>query len=502
MVVFLVALPLALGVALASGVPPVLGLASAAVGGIVVGSLAGCRLQVTGPAAGLVVLVFQIVDTWGLGALGVAVLVSGALQLVAGLAGLGRWFRAVSPALVHGLLAGIGGLIVLSQLHVVFAAVPPGGGLADLVALPGAVARLDDAAVLASAALGVGTVAGLFAWDALRKRSSRALVRALPGALVAVVGATAAAAALDLPVAFVELPDALEGALPFVDPARFALLGDGGFVAATLALTGIAAAESLLSASATDRLHDGPRTDHDRELRALGVGNVVCGVLGALPVTGVIVRSAANVEAGARTRWAAVLHGVWVVALVAVAPGVLAWLPVPALAGLLVYIGVRLLKPAVARQLHAEGHGEVWVYLVTAVGIVLTGLLTGLMLGFALAVGKLLWTFSHLAIDVRRRGSRVDLNLRGAATFLGLPKLADALEQLPSDAEVHVHIGGLHYVDHACHVLLREHEQRLEAGGGKLLTEWDDVRERRAPRPMLRLRAARRDPPVEPLEST
>lgn len=490
-VVFLVALPLALGVAIASGVPVALGIVSAVVGGVVVGALAGCRLQVTGPAAGLIVLVWMIVDTWGVGALGVAVLASGAVQLAAGVLRLGRWFRAVSPATVYGLLAGIGGLIVLGQLHVMLGAVPPGGGLADLMGLPDAFALVGTDAGASSLAVGLVTIASLAGWDGL----APGRLRKIPSALVAIAVATAMASALSLPVAFVELPSSFGEALNVPVLASFALLLDPSFLAATAALTGVAAVESLLSAAATDQLHDGPRTDLDKELRALGIGNLVCGVLGALPVTGVIVRSAANVKAGAKTRLPAVLHGVWLAGLVLAAPFLLELLPIPALAGLLIYVGGQLIKPYAIKQLRSAGQGEIWVYLTTAIGIVVIGLLPGLVLGFVVALLKLLYTFGHLEVDSEADGDRHDVNLRGAATFIALPKLAEALEAIPSSAEAHVHIGGLIYVDHASHALLLEHERRLERGGGRLVTEWDDLIALGRSKPALRLAERTRDDP-------
>lgn len=482
-VVFLVALPLALGVAIASGVPVALGLVSAVIGGVVVGLLAGCRLQVTGPAAGLIVLVWMIVDTWGVPALGVAVLASGVVQLLAGTFKLGRWFRAVSPATVYGLLAGIGGLIVLGQIHVMLGVVPPGGGLADLLGLPDAFALVSTRAGASSLAVGLATIAALTSWETL----APGRLRKIPSALVAIVVATVGANALSLPVAYVELPSSAGDALNIPALSSFALLLDPNFLAATAALTGVAAIESLLSAAATDQLHDGPRTDLDKELRALGIGNMLCGVLGALPVTGVIVRSAANVKAGAKTRISAILHGAWLAGLVLLAPWLLELLPIPALAGLLIFVGIQLIKPYAIKSLHSAGQGELWVYLSTAFGIVLLGLLPGLALGFAIALLKLLYTFGHLEVDVAVDGDRHDVNLRGAATFIALPKLAEALEAIPNDAEAHIHIGKLIYVDHASHALLREHEKRLERGGGELVTQWDDVIELGKSKPALRL---------------
>ncbi len=487
-VVFLVALPFALGVALASGVPLELGLASAVIGGLLVGGLAGCRLQVTGPAAGLIVLVWDIVDTWGLAALGLAVTVSGALQLVAGGLRLGRWFQAVPPALVLGLLGGIGGLVALGQAHVAIGTTPPGGGLQDLLALP---AALLDASANASGASSLGlaafTLLALVVWERARPRR----LRSVPGALVAVTAAALAGWALDLPVARVELPASFASSFRLPGLDTLTLLAEGPFWGATLALAAVAAAESLLSASATDQLHDGPRTDYNRELRALGAGNLVCGLLGALPITGVIVRSAANVKAGARTRLPSMLHAVWLLALVALAPKLLGLLPVPALAALLVYIGLQLVKPAKVRALITQDRGALWVYGATVLGILTLGLLWGIGLGFAVALVRLLYRFTHLDVEVRHRGRRADLTLRGAATFLALPRLAEALDALDSGREVHIHVGRLTFVDHACHVLLREHEKRLASGGGRLVTEWDDVEALQVDRPLVTRRADR-----------
>lgn len=482
-VVFLVALPLCLGIALASGVPPALGIVSGIIGGIVVGALAGSPLQVSGPAAGLVVSVLVVIDGWGVEALGWAVLVSGALQLIAAMFKTGRWFRAVSPSLIGGMLGGIGVLISLSQLHVMVGASPPGGGLADLIALPSAwIEALGTDAGIWSAAVGVATIALLLGWEQLAPKK----LKMIPGPLVAVLTVTVLSAAFALPVASVDLPESLAGALnmPSLEDAP-RLFTDVGFLGASLALGLIAAVESLLCANATDQLHSEGRTDYNKELLGLGVGNVVAGLLGALPVTGVIVRSAANIQAGARTRWSAIIHGFMLIGMVAFAPFILRLIPVPALAGTLVYVGGKLLAPKKIRALYDAGQGEVWVYVATIVAILFTGLLWGILIGLGLALAKLLYAFSHIEVDVERDGDRYDVDVHGAATFVVLPKLAEALEAIPEDAEVHVHIGGLAYVDHACAELLHNHEERRERAGGMFVTEWDEVKRLREDRPLI-----------------
>ena len=176
-------------------------------------------------------------------------------------------------------------------------------------------------------------------------------------------------------------------------------------------------------------------------------------------------------------------------------------IPVAVLAGVLVYVGGKLLAPKKALELHRAGHGEVWVFLATVLAIFVTGLLTGILVGLAISLLKLLYTFSHIEVDVTREGDRWDVDVHGAATFVQLPKLAEALEAIPEDAEVHVHIGGLAYVDHACAELLHRQEERRERAGGELITEWDEVKRLQVRRPLLerslssakRLVGARRD---------
>ncbi|MEC7523905.1 MAG: SulP family inorganic anion transporter [Myxococcota bacterium] len=481
-VVFLVALPLCLGVAIASGAPPALGIVSGIVGGIVVGAFAGSPLQVSGPAAGLIVSVWAIVDGWGLAALGWAVVLSGAVQLLAAGFKLGRWFRAVSPALIGGMLAGIGTLIATSQLHVMVGATPPSGGVASLIALPQAwLEQLATAGGAWAAALGLGTIALLFLWDRFKPKR----LAMIPGPLVAVAAATAIAALFQVPVAKVQLPASLTAALNVPAISDLSLFTDLGFVGAALALGLIAAAEALLCANATDQLHDGPPTSYDKELFALGLGNVVAGALGALPVTGVIVRSAANIQAGATTRRAAIVHGFLLLGLVALAPAVLGLIPVAVLAGVLVYVGGKLLAPEKAMALHRAGNGELWGFLATVGAIFVMGLLTGILVGLGVSLLKLLYTFSHMEVEVTRDGDRYDVDVHGAATFVQLPKLAEALEAIPEDAEVHVHIGALAYVDHACAELLHRQEERRERAGGELITEWDEVKRLQVQRPLL-----------------
>ncbi|MFF4547992.1 SulP family inorganic anion transporter [Streptomyces sp. NPDC001435] len=441
LVVFLVALPLCVGVAMASGVPAELGLVTGIVGGLVAGALPGSSLQVSGPAAGLTVLVYEVVQEYGIEALGVLVLAAGLVQISLGLLRLGRWFRAVSVGVVHGMLAGIGLVLVAGQVYALGDAAAPAGGLAKiagLVALPG---RVGPVAL----SVGGATIAVLLLWPRWRRGA-----RLVPAPLVAVAGATAVTWLLDLDVQRVEVRGVLD-AVRLPEAADFGRLTEVGALGTVVTFALIASAESLFSAAAVDRLHQGPRTEYDKELIAQGAGNAVCGVLGALPMTAVIVRSAANVQAGARTKASRVLHGAWLLLFTALLPGALGVVPVAALAGLLVHAGCRLVPVRELRGLWRGHRGEVVVLAVTAIVIVVGNLFEGVLVGLVLAVAKTAWEVGHVQVESEDRGEAgIVVRVLGHATFLRLPKLLDALEAVPRDREVRLELGGLRYVDRAC----------------------------------------------------
>ncbi|MFJ3880041.1 SulP family inorganic anion transporter [Streptomyces sp. NPDC090077] len=439
-VVALVALPLCVGVAVASGVPAELGIVTGVVGGLVTGWFRGSALQVSGPAAGLTVLVYEAVQRYGPAALGVLVLAAGVLQLGMGVLRLGRWFRAISVAVVHGMLAGIGLVLIAGQLYAVGGVEAPGKTLAKLAAVHELGARADWAAV----ALGAGTIAVLVLW---RRVPARA--RLVPGALAGVAAATAVAAVLRLPVERVRVTGVLDAVAP-PGWSGFGVLASAGAVGTVLALALIASAETLFSAAAVDRMHDGPRTDYDRELVAQGVGNTVCGLLGALPMTAVIVRSSANVEAGARTRASRIMHGGWLLLFAVAFPQVLEVVPLAALAGVLLHAGWKLLPARAVAALWRTHRGEAVVLVATAVSIVATSLFEGVLIGLGLAVAKAAWETSHVHIEEVWEDGELCVRVAGNASFLRLPKLLDALEALPQGPSVRLDLGGLRHLDHAC----------------------------------------------------
>ena len=455
--VFLIALPLSVGIAVASGVPAELGLVTGIVGGLVAGAVPGSGLRVSGPAAGLTVLVYEAVRAYGLEVLGVLVFAAGLLQLGLGALRLGRWFRAVPVAVVHGMLAGIGIMLVAGQVYALGEVSVPASALravGGLVSLPGHAHPV---------ALGVGsaTIAVLLLW-----RRWEWGARLVPGPLVAVVLASGVSWVFDLDVRRVEVRG-LSAAVRVPEVADFGRLTEVGVLGTVVALALLASAQSLFGAAAVEPLERGQRTDWSRELMAQGLGNVVCGVLGALPMSamgGVTVRSGGGgaLSAGARTKGSRVLLGVSLFGFVAFLPWVLGVVPVAALAGLLVYVGCGLVPVREVGVLWRRHRGEVVVLVVTAGAVVVAGLFEGVVVGLALAVGKTAWDVSHVRVEIGERGDGVVVvRVVGHATFLRLPKLLDDLEglevetpgglrALPPGREVRLELGGLRHVDHAC----------------------------------------------------
>lgn len=247
-----------------------------------------------------------------------------------------------------------------------------------------------------------------------------------------------------------------------------------------MAIAFIASAESLLSAAAVDRLHQGSKTDFDRELTAQGFGNMICGAPLALPVTGVIVRSSVNVEAEAKTRLSTILHGTWLLALVVAAPSLLKLIPTSSLAAVLVYTGYKLVNVENIRKLKQYGRFPLAIYFATSIGIVVTDLLTGVLIGIVLSAIKLIYKVSHLEIQLERdeNNRRINMYLKGAATFIRLPQLASILEQIPPRTELHLHLEQLAYIDHSCLDLLSTWEKQQQQRGSTLVVQWDGLLER------------------------
>ncbi|MBW4418506.1 MAG: SulP family inorganic anion transporter [Myxacorys californica WJT36-NPBG1] len=479
-VVFLVALPLCMGIAIASGVPPALGLVTGMVGGMLVGAISGSPFQVSGPAAGLAVVVAELVRDYGIEMVGPVLMLAGLIQLLAGRFKLGQLFRAMSPAVIYGMLSGIGVLILVSQFHVMIDDKPRAHGLENLISIPNAIYKaffpISGSNHHLAASIGVFTIVTLVLWE--RFKPTR--LRLLPGALIAVVLATTIATVLQLPIQYVDVPANLLETLRLPTPGNFMTLIQAPLLLEAMVIAFIASAESLLSAAAVDRLHQGPKTDFDKELSAQGIGNLICGALGALPMTGVIVRSSVNVEAGAKTRLSAMLHGVWLLLLVVAAPTLLRMVPTSSLAAVLVFTGYKLIEIEHIRHLKRYGRIPLIIFSATFIGIVVTELLTGILIGIVLTAIFVISKVSRLNVRIEHdeHDQRIDIHLEGAATFVRLPELASALEKIPPQTRLHIHLEKLVYVDHSCFDLLSMWACQQEERGSTIVVEWEGLTDR------------------------
>ncbi|MGW4898131.1 SulP family inorganic anion transporter [Kitasatospora sp. NPDC004240] len=462
LVVFLIAVPFSLGIALATGAPLTAGLTAAAVGGIVVGLLGGTPLQVSGPSAALTVITAGLIAQYGWQATCAITLAAGLLQLVLGVRRVARTALAVSPAIVHGMLAGVGLTIAIAQLRVVLGGSPQSSAVDNLLALPGQLAGPHPPALT----VGALTAAILLGWPRLDRLPGRAgefgarLAR-VPGPLVAVGAATALSVLLGLRLARIELPDWQPHALLPALPHGSALT----ILAAVLTVTAVASVESLLSAVAIDRMSH-RSGDLDRELRGQGAANMVSGLLGGLPIAGGAVRSTANVRAGAQSRWSSVLHGGWVLVAALALTGGLRRIPLAALAALVLVVGLQMVSFAHIRKVHR--HREFPVYLFTVLGVVLLGALPGVALGAGTAVLLALYRLTRAHVDVLNDpDGSFTIRTHGPLTFAAVPRLSRALVGIPASARVTVIHDGA-FLDHAAYETLHSWRTAHQAAGGQV----------------------------------
>ncbi len=413
-VAFLVALPLGLGIAMASGMPPAAGLVSSIIGGLLVGMIAGAPLQVSGAAAGLVVVVYNIVQQTGFQGLAAATLIAGLVQVVAGFAGLGRMAKRVAPEVVHGMLAGIGFIIMLSQFHVLFGQASGSSALMNLMNIPSTLAASGvlsaNWTLMSTGILGILCMLGLTLWPKLSPR----LASIVPAALVVTLAAIGASYLFFTAVPRVSLPASISDAVSWQGGNILAFLTNGTYWMHGIELAIIASIESMLCASAVTQLRASATVNYDRELSAQGLGNVVCGMVTALPITGVIVRSAASVHAGAQTRMATILHGAWVLVMLAFFASALATIPMTALAAILVLTGWKLLNLKYFAALARQGYQPFIVGATTMAMVVFIDLLFGVLGGIALsatwsflAEGRRIPVFSRVRLAMVRRARTV-----------------------------------------------------------------------------------------------
>jgi carbonic anhydrase/SulP family sulfate permease len=464
LVVFLVALPLCLGISLASNAPLAAGIIAGIVGGLVVGALSGSSTSVTGPAAGLTAVVAtQIADLGSFQAFLVAVIVAGALQIVFGLLKGGFLASFFPSSVVKGLLAAIGIIIILKQLpHLVGYDTNPVGDTDfcqtnqknTFTELPAALQMfLPGAAVIGLLSVGLLIFWGKVSW--LQKSP-------IPGPLVAVLFGTAVNLVLIqmghpwaiAPTHLVQVPVA-EGASGFLQLFSFpdfSVLAKPALYGSAVTLAVIASLETLLTIEAVDKIDPQQRkSPANRELLAQGAGNMVSGFLGGLPMTSVIVRSGANLNAGAQTKISAIFHGVLLLGCVALLPRWLNQIPLCALAAILIVTGYKLASPKIIGQMWKEGKYQFLPFAITVIAIVFTNLLTGILIGLGVSLLFILYSNFrrpiHQVLEKHISGNVMRIELPPQVSFLNRAAMQKSLYAIPTGGSILIDARNADYID-------------------------------------------------------
>ncbi|HSC85884.1 MAG TPA: SulP family inorganic anion transporter [Polyangiaceae bacterium] len=478
LVVFLVALPLCLGIALASGAPMIAGLIAGIVGGLLVGFLSGSHVSVSGPAAGLTAVVVSQIHTLGsFSAFLLAVVLAGVVQIVLGLVRAGSIASFFPTSVIKGLLAAIGVILILKQIpHVVGHDPDPVG---EMVFEQGdgentfseILAGMFDLHA-GAATIGLLSVGLLLLWD----KAPWLKKLALPGPLVATlfgIGANAVFALLEEnglgenwlvgPSHLVQVPVAKSASelVGFVTLPDFAAFANPALYLAAGTLAVVASLETLLNLEAVDRLDPQQRNSPpNRELLAQGVGNVVSGLLGGLPMTSVIVRGSVNINSGARTRRSAIFHGVLLTLAVLAIPTLINRIPLASLAAVLLVTGVKLASPRLFADMWKAGRSQFFPFIATVLPIVLLDLLTGVVIGLAVAVLFILE--SNFRTPLRRivehyvTGDVLRIQLANQVSFFNRAALQKTLDEVPRGGRVLLDARGTDYIDPDIQDMLRE----------------------------------------------
>lgn len=452
LVVFLVALPLCLGIALASGAPLFSGVIAGIVGGIVIGMASGSQLAVSGPAAGLTIIVLNAIDDLGsFNAFLLAVFIAGLIQVVLGFLKAGVIGNFFPSSVIRGMLAAIGLILILKQIPHAFGYDADPEGDTEFFQADGentfseilvAFNNLSVGAIIISLA----AIALLILWDrpGIRKHS---ILGVIPAPLLAVILGVVAnqiffvvAPSLALSSDHMVALPALENLGQALDELAFPDFSqitnpEIYLVAVTLAI--IASLETLLSLDATDKLDPFKRTSsQNRELKAQGLGNMISGLIGGLPITAVIVRSTANIASGGRTKMSAIVHGIFLLLSVLFIPRLLNLIPLSALAAILIMVGYKLAKPALFTEMFRKGMNQFFPFVITIVAILLTDLLIGITIGMAAGLFFIIKSNFHEAIHVVNDKSNYLIKFNKDVTFLNKSALKNSLDKIPAGSYV------------------------------------------------------------------
>jgi MFS superfamily sulfate permease-like transporter len=466
-VVFFVALPLCLGIALASGAPLFSGLIAGIIGGIVVGALSGSKIGVSGPAAGLAAIVLTAIGTLG----GyenflVAVVLGGVIQLVFGILKAGIIGYYFPSSVIKGMLTGIGIIIILKQIPHFFGYDAEPEGADSFIEASGentfsAIAHITDNIALGSTIIGFIGLAILLLWSNVLSKKGK-FFQIIQGPLVAVVAGilyyyftngNTEYGINSIHLVRVPVPDSFDSFLGQFSFPDFSAISNPQVWVTGFTIALVASLETLLCVEATDKLDPHKNvTPTNRELLAQGTGNILSGLIGGLPVTQVIVRSSANIQSGGRTKLSAIIHGFLLLISVILIPTLLNKIPLSVLAAVLLIVGYKLAKPALFKEMFQLGWKQWIPFTVTVVGIVFTDLLVGIGLGLAVGIVVILiksFQNSHfLHIEDKSNGSnKIKMTLAEEVTFFNKGAILKELDSLPKGSFLELDVTKTKYLD-------------------------------------------------------
>lgn len=461
-VVFLVALPLCLGIALGSGAPLFAGLIAGIVGGIVIGSLSGSQLSVSGPAAGLTAIVVTAIGKMpSYEAFLLSVVIAGGIQLIFGFVKAGVFGDYVPSSVIKGMLTAIGIILILKQIpHLVGYDKDFEGDYTFIqtdanntfTGITSAISRITPLAAI----IGVACLIVYIVWDKILYNKGR-LFQLIPAPLVVVIAGVLMNQFLQngAPLVLkgehlVNIPKAANAG-EFIS---FFTLPDFSFISLPVVWTTgltiaiVASLETLLNIEAADNLDPYHRvTPTNRELKAQGIGNLISGMIGGLPVTSVVVRTSANINSGAKTKMSAIFHGILLLLCVALIPGVLNLIPLSALAAILIYTGYKLAKPSIFVDLYKRGFDQFIPFIATVSVIIFTDLLTGIVIGITIGLFFVIRSNFKSSLMVVHDNNRYLFRFRKDVSFLNKPLLKSKLEKVPADSYVLIDITRADFID-------------------------------------------------------
>lgn len=485
LVVFLVALPLCLGIALASAAPLFAGIVSGIIGGILVGVISGSQTSVSGPAAGLTAVVaFHIAALGSFEAFLLAVAIAGALQIVLGVVGAGSIADFVPSSVIKGLLTSIGMILILKQIpHLVGYDADPLGEMAFIQ--PDAENTFSELANVflgarihwGAAVIGLLSIALLYAWERVKALKSLPV----PAPLVVVLAGVAASLLMaglgeawrvsSSQLVQVPVAESLKGFFDFLQPPDFSAFANARVYNAAVTIALVASLETLLNVEAIDKLDPHKRkTPLNRELIAQGVGNIVAGMIGGLPMTSVIVRSSVNINSGGQTKLSAISHGMLLLLCVAIFPSWLNYIPLSALAAVLVMTGLKLASPKQFRQMWLAGYEQFLPFIVTVLAILVTDLLVGVLIGLGFSILFILRSNLkrplHRTLEKHIGGEVLHIELANQVSFLNRVALRNALATAAPGGHVLIDARGTDYIDADVLSVIREYEEETAPARG------------------------------------